>query len=225
MSGYNSQFNTSKDVLPDLTIKTDLEQIVNDDEEDKQEEDLGENDVAELSENEDNDTTIFVGQKKDDFITPNPQDEEKTTIVSPKIRGKDRKERKKREFTPKMKEALAKAREKKLSKYKIKKQEELQRIKEQAVEEYKATQPKEEHKNATLPPPQKAKQPSFEDFCDIMDKYEEYKRKKTPKKQVQSNNPHPNKIVHRHRPRPPMTQHRTPSLLQVQKPTYNKWSF
>lgn len=224
MSGYNSQFDIKKEILPDLTIKP----IVALEIEEKEDPTLDEP-ASPLPPTEEEDDDIFIGQKKDVIQTVSAED-----LTEEPIRGKDKKQRKKREFTPAMREGLKKAREKKMSKHKEKKLLELQKLKESAIEEYKC-QVRERNKHN--PPSQKAKvleapvlakQPSFDEFCSIMDRYEEYKSKKSVKVHIKETLPHPNKIVRRGLPRPPATSgvfQQAPSLLQVRKPTYNKWAF
>tara|TARA_R110002073_G_scaffold273422_2_gene436879 strand:+ start:397 stop:1050 length:654 start_codon:yes stop_codon:yes gene_type:complete len=217
MSGYNKQFDTKKNVLPDLTIQPNIEMIVAEENEDVSEKD-GEP-ASPLPPTEEEDDEIFVGQKKDVIVNA-VVEENVEEQIDPK-RGRDKKQRKKRVFTPAMAEALKKAREKKLAIQRKKKTDKLEKIKEDAIHEYKDKQPKQ------LPPPAEAKKPSFEEFCSVMDRYEEYKRKKNMTK-TSSNHPHPNKVVRKGLPRPPMSKgvvQRAPSLLQVQKKTYNKWAF
>jgi hypothetical protein len=227
MPGYNSQFDTKKSILPDLTIKPIVETVV--EIEEHLEED---NEPASPLPPTDEDGDIFIGQKKDKIITIEVKEKEETALLpeelASKNRGKDKKVRKKREFTPAMREKLANARKLKQSKAAQKKARDIEAVKHAAIEEYK-TSAKKKKNEQILPPPETAKQPSFDDFCTIMDKYEAYKNNKKTAQVSTSKHPHPNKIVRgRGLPRPPATSgvlRPAPSLLQVQKKTYNKWAF
>jgi hypothetical protein len=182
---------------------------------------------------------IFVGVKEDkmQIIEPEPSELPETQM---RVRGKDKQKRKKREFTPKMAEQLAKSREVKISKYRKKKLEAMEKLKEEARQEGIQRYLKEQEENKKklvqkkeakkIAPVGDAPRPSFEAFCDLMDKYHSFKesRKQTSKKQT-TPQPHPNKIVKRHHlPRPPLTEPHpaavnVPNLLQVQNKRYNKW--
>ena len=105
------QFDDERKVLPDLEIKPDLSEVVQEQQDcsgDAVDEPVQEAEKESL-ETED----IFVGVKEDKMekLEPEPVESE------PKTRGKDKAKRKKREFTPKMAEQLAKSREVKISKY------------------------------------------------------------------------------------------------------------
>ncbi len=112
-------------------------------------------------------------------------------------RGKDKKIRKKREMTAERKQQLADARKKSL---------EVRRAKAEAKKANKITRKEEQIKTEPIPipPPRVAQiksQMSFDYFCDLMDKYEERKRKKV----SVSHEPHPNKKIPYHqKPRPPI---------------------
>jgi len=121
-------------------------------------------------------------------------------------RGQDKKPRKKREMTEERKAQLKIAREKSL-----------------AVRREKARQKRENKKTKTKPvpiikempkpvaPPVRTPQMSFDYFCDLMDRYEERKKKKV----SVSQEPHPNKkIPYQHKPRPP--------IQKIQRQNVNK---
>ena len=113
-------------------------------------------------------------------------------------RGKDKKVRKKRVLTETQKAQLAAARKKSL---------EVRRAKAAAKKAANAPKKQEVTKTEPIPipppnPPSQIKsQMSFDYFCDLMDRYEERKRKKV----SVSQEPHPNKkIPHYQKPRPPV---------------------
>jgi hypothetical protein len=231
------QFDDERKVLPDLEIKPDLSEVVEETQEcskshvdesppDEQEEECLDADK------------IFVGVQKDEIKTIEldiPVEQQEQT----KVRGKDKTKRKKREFTPQMAEKLAKSREVKLSKYRKKKMEAMEKMREEArqegvqryLKEQKDKQEKleaEKREAKRIAPVTEAPRPSFEQFCNLMDKYHSYKdSKKAVAKKQTSSQPHPNKVVRSHHlPRPPLTvpsQVRVPNLLQVQNKQYNKW--
>jgi len=123
-------------------------------------------------------------------------------------RGKDKKVRRKREMTDERKQQLAEARKKSL---------EVRRAKAAAKKANKITKKEEPKKSEPIPIPppnpigQMRSQMSFDHFCDLMDKYEERKRKKI----SVSQEPHPNKkIPHHQKPRPPVQRvQRTSNLV------------
>lgn len=233
------QFDDERKVLPDLEINPDLSEVVQDQQQDCSGEacaDEPQEHVEERLESED----IFVGVKEDKIekLEPDPVEPDPVEL---KTRGKDKAKRKKREFTPKMAEQLKKSREVKISKYRQKKAEALEKMKEDARQEgiQRYLKQQEEKKKQVevakkeakkIAPVGDAPRPSFDAFCDLMDKYHSYKesKKQTTKKQTTAQ-PHPNKIVKNHHlPRPPLTQPHpaavnVPSLLQVQNTKYNKW--
>lgn len=130
-------------------------------------------------------------------------------------RGKDKKVRKKREMTEERKQQLAAARKKSL---------EVRRAKAAAKKANKITKKEEPKKSEPIPIPppnpmaQIKSQMSFDHFCDLMDRYEERKRKKV----SVSHEPHPNKkIPHHQKPRPPIQKVQRTSNLAPQSTRRN----
>ena len=114
-------------------------------------------------------------------------------------RGGDKKPRKKRVMTEKQKENLKKAREKSLAVRRAKKAAKAAKLK--PIKEEGKIEPVQMAK-PTAPIPIINQAPmSYEYFADMMDKYENRKKKK----HTSSAEPHPNKIIpHQEKPRPPI---------------------
>lgn len=114
-------------------------------------------------------------------------------------RGKDKKQRKKREMTMERKAQLAAARKKSLEVRRAKAA--AKKAKNTTIDTVKRSEPIPIPK--PIPPVEShaKSQMSFDYFCDLMDKYEERKRKKV----SISQEPHPNKKIPYHqKPRPPV---------------------
>ena len=114
-------------------------------------------------------------------------------------RGNDKKPRKKRVMTDKQKENLKKAREKSLAVRRAKKAAKVAKLK--PIKEEVKVQP------LAMPPPtppipiQNQAPMSYEYFANMMDKYENRKKKK----HTTTAEPHPNKVIpHQEKPRPPI---------------------
>ena len=229
MSGHNKLFDENISGLPDLTIEVDPSKMMNTDSIPKEDDELIINEKPEEAYMKPSEIFVMRQKKKQekkveeqmaDMAIEEPtnmkeenigisKEEEQTNIdleikeeEKPKKtrgkRGKDKKERKKRVMTEERKAQLAAARKKSL---------EVRRAKAAAK---KAKNTKVEPKKSEpipIPQPQAPVQfqnkanMSFDYFCDLMDRYEERKRKKV----AISQEPHPNKkIPHHQKPRPPV---------------------
>lgn len=174
----------------------------------KQQKKFNENNLERKMENiKINEENKIIEQKKDENIGISKEvsktnidleiNEDKPVKKTRGKRGKDKKVRKKREMTDERKQQLAEARARSLQ---------VRRAKAEAKKSNKITKKEDTIKSepVPIPPPRVAQlksQMSFDYFCDLMDKYEERKRKKV----SVSHEPHPNKkIPHHQKPRPPI---------------------
>jgi len=226
MSGHKKCFDENISGLPDLTLEVDPEKMVAEDEDDelileddtpperfmkpseifimrekeKEKKRLEQKEMERKMENEKLEKVEPTVVEEENIGVS--RDEEKSSIeleIKDKPverrgrgkRGKDKVRRKRKEMTEAQKASLAKARLKSLEVRKAK-----------AAARREAMKPKKTEP-IPIPKPEPIAKPemSFDYFCNLMDRYEERKKKKV----AVSQEPHPNKkIPHHQKPRPPV---------------------